>query len=180
MKEHVFVSLRITAVLLAITCGIYPGLVWAVGQLAFRDQADGSLVTNRGRVVGSKLIGQKFEGDRYFHSRPSASGYDATASGGSNLGPTSRKLSERITAATNGATNVPADAVMMSASGLDPHISPANALRQASRVARARNIDERDLRSLIAQHTEHRFLGIFGEPRVNVLLLNLALDRGVS
>ncbi len=180
MREHLFISVRITIALLVITCGIYPALVWGVGQIAFRTQANGSLISRGGHVIGSELIGQSFTTDRYFHGRPSASDYDAMSSGGSNLGPTSKKLADRIAAAAGGLGQVPADAVTTSASGLDPHISPRYARLQAPRVARARGIDVRRLIALIDEHTESRFLGIFGEPRVNVLLLNLALDRGVS
>jgi len=178
MKQHLVISLRITVALLVITCGIYPTIVWGIGQLAFSHQANGSLITRNGRVIGSELIGQDFTSARYFHSRPSAVNFDPTASGGSNLGPTSRKLAERIAADTHalGGRNIPADAVTTSASGVDPHISPANALLQVTRVARARGMDENQLRAFVGQHTEGRFLGIFGEPRVNVLLLNLALD----
>ncbi len=178
MKQHLFISLRITVALLVITCGIYPAVVWGIGQLAFPHQANGSLITRNGRVIGSELIGQNFTSARYFHSRPSAANYDASASGGSNLGPTSRKLAERIAADVHalGGHNVPADAVTTSASGVDPHISRANALLQISRVANARGMDENRLRAIVEQHTEGRFFGIFGEPRVNVLLLNLALD----
>jgi K+-transporting ATPase ATPase C chain len=176
MKQHLFISLRITVALLVITCGIYPAVVWGIGQLAFPHQANGSLITRNGRVIGSELIGQDFTSARYFHSRPSAVNFDPGASGGSNLGPTSRKLAERIAADVHGRRDVPADAVTTSASGVDPHISPANALLQVARVARARGMDENQLRAIVSQHTEERFLGIFGEPRVNVLLLNLALD----
>ena len=177
MKNHVVVSIRMTAALLVITCGIYPLAVWAIGQAAFREKANGSLIERNGKVIGSALIGQQFTSDRYFHPRPSASDYDAAYSGGTNLGPTSKKLRDRIAAGLHGDRDVPADAVTASASGLDPHISPANARRQSARVARARRIDENALRALVEAHTESRFLGVFGEPRVNVLLLNLALDE---
>jgi len=152
-------AIRTTLVLLILTCGLYPAIVWIIGQLAFRDQANGSLIVRDGRVIGSSLIGQSFTSDRYFHPRPSASNYDATASGGTNLGPTSRKHREGA-----------------SGSGLDPHITPADAFAQVARVARARSIDAARVRALIEQHIEGRFLGVYGEPRVNVLLLNLALD----
>jgi potassium-transporting ATPase KdpC subunit len=178
MKNHIVVSLRITLALLVITCGIYPALVWAVGQIAFRHQANGSLVTRNGRVIGSELIGQRFDGDRYFHSRPSAVDYDGSNSGGSNLGPTSKKLRDRIAAdvkAAGGGTSLPADAVTTSASGLDPHISPAYALLQAPRVARANHLPLDRVRAMINARTEERFIGVFGEPRINVLLLNLDL-----
>lgn len=162
MKDHLLQSLRVTLLLLVITCGVYPAAIWTVGRVAFRDQANGSLITRDGHVVGSALIAQSFSSDRYFHPRPSAVHYDAAASGGSNLGPTSRTLHER------GGTT--------SGSGLDPHITPEDAFAQAARVARARGVDASWLHMLVAQHVEPRFLGIYGEPRVNVLLLNLDLD----
>lgn len=179
MKQHLLIAVRTTLVLLVLVSGLYPAVVWAIGQTAFREQANGSLVMRDGRVVGSSLIGQSFTSDRYFHPRPSAANYDGTASGGSNLGPTSRKLRDRIATdvRTLGAPSVPADAVTTSASGLDPHISPPNALLQAARVARARGLEEARVRALVARHVEGRWLGVFGEPRVNVLLLNLALDE---
>jgi len=179
MKNHLLISLRMTAVLLLLTCGIYPALVFAVAQLAFPARANGSFVLHDGRVIGSELIGQSFTSERFFHSRPSASSYDATASGGTNLGPTSRKLRDAIAASIRSFDtrhDVPADAVTSSASGLDPHISPANALAQAPRVARANRLPLEHVRALIAAHTEPPFLGLFGEPRVNVLRLNLAID----
>jgi K+-transporting ATPase ATPase C chain len=184
--EHVAVSIRITVIFLVITCALYPAIVWGIGQVAFPHQANGSLVLRRGKVVGSELIGQAFASQRFFHPRPSAAGpggYDGTASGGTNLGPTSRKLRDAIAANVRDyredrpAGGIPADAVTASASGLDPHISPANALAQASRVGRANRIPIGVMRALIAQHVERRFLGIFGEPRVNVLLLNLAVEE---
>jgi len=183
VREHLAISLRITAVLVVLTCGIYPVLVWGIGQLAFPGQANGSWVTSDGKVVGSSLIGQSFTDDRFFHPRPSSAGsegYDATASGGSNLGPTSATLRDTIAKriASYGPRppgGVPADAVTASASGLDPHISPANAKAQASRVARANGMGVDVVRTLIEQRTEGRFLGVYGEPRVNVLALNIAL-----
>jgi potassium-transporting ATPase KdpC subunit len=179
MKEHLVISVRITIALLVITCGVYPLIVWAVAQVAFEHQANGSLVMQNGRVIGSELIAQNFAGERFFHSRPSAANYDGTASGGSNLGPTSRKLAERIAADARafGGRDIPADAVTTSASGLDPHISPANAFSQATRVARANGLSVEHVHALIRARTETRFLGIFGEPRVNVLLLNLDVLR---
>ncbi|HEV8433426.1 MAG TPA: K(+)-transporting ATPase subunit C [Thermoanaerobaculia bacterium] len=173
MKEHILISLRMTIVMVVLTCAVYPGVVFAIAQLAFPHQANGSFVSH-----GSALIGQSFTSERFFHSRPSASNYDATNSGGTNLGPTSKKLRDAVSAATkayDAQTNVPADAVASSASGLDPHISPENAYAQAPRIARANHLSIDDVRQLIDRHTEHRFLGVFGEPRVNVLLLNLDL-----
>jgi K+-transporting ATPase ATPase C chain len=180
MKHHLLISLRMTAILAVITCGIYPLAVFTVAQLAFHDKANGSFNSRNGRVIGSELIGQSFTSDRFFHSRPSASDYDATASGGTNLGPTSKKLRDSIASAVQSFdvhANVPADAVTSSASGLDPHISPANADAQAARVARANGLPIEQVRALIARSTEQRFLGVFGEPRVNALHLNLSIEE---
>jgi K+-transporting ATPase ATPase C chain len=192
MMKELFVQLRIslTAVLAlaVLVCGIYPLLVWAAGQALFPRQAGGSLVRVGGTVAGSALLAQGFTGPAYFHPRPSAAGggYDAASSGGSNLGPTSRRLIElaraRIAAyrAENHlATNVPvpADAVTASAGGLDPHIGVQNALIQAGRVARGRGMSEEALHRRIAAHTEGRDLGFLGTPRVNVLMLNLDLEK---
>jgi len=158
----------------------YPFAVWGISQIAFPHQANGSLIERDEKVVGSELIGQNFTADTYFHGRLSAagSGYDAAASGGSNLGPTSAKLIERVKmdAAGISGRSVPADLVTTSASGLDPHISPVAAEYQLSRVAAARSVSSDQLRGLIAEFTEGRTFGILGEPRVNVLKLNLALD----
>jgi len=174
--------------LLAVLCGgIYPVVVWAVGQGMFPDKANGSLVRFNGKVVGSALIGQGFAGPAYFHPRPSAAGngYDAVHSGGTNLGPTSKMLIEdvkqrvaeyRAENVLSPGTLVPADAVTSSASGLDPHISVRNASLQAARVAKARGIGEKEVLAKIETHTEGRSLGLLGEPRVNVLMLNLSLD----
>ena len=183
MKDHILISLRITIVLIVLTCGMYPAAVWAVGQIAFPWRANGSLIEQNGTIIGSQLIGQNFTNDRFFHSRPSAAGkdgYDATASGGTNLGPTSQKLRDSIAAAVKGFDvhrEVPGDAVTSSASGLDPHISPENAYAQAPRVARANRMPVATLNAMISAATEKRFGGVFGEPRVNVLLLNLELQR---
>lgn len=182
------ISLLATLVLGLALCGLYPLAVWAGAQLLFPDQANGSLLVDPGGTVrGSALLAQRFISDGYFHPRPSSAGagYDAANSGGANLGPTSRKLADRIKADVaayremNGLASdapVPADAVTRSGSGLDPHISVANAELQAPRVARARQLSVRRIRALIAVHTEDRDLRLFGEPRVNVLQLNRALD----
>jgi len=180
-------ALASVMVLVVILCGAYPLAVWGIGQAIFPNQANGSLIQLRGKTVGSSLIAQGFKGAAYFHPRPSAAGqgYDASSSGGSNLGATSRKLidsvKERIAVyrSENNLTSdapVPADAVTSSGSGLDPHISLQNAHLQAPRVAKVRNMSQETLRQEIAIHTEGRDLGIFGEPRVNVLQLNLDLD----
>lgn len=165
---------------------IYPFAVWGVGQAFFPHQANGSLLSNpQGEVIGSELIGQNFTSRQYFHSRPSAAGigYDAGASSGSNLGPTNEKLIVRVKDSTNALAAeapgkpIPADLVTTSGSGLDPHISPAAADFQIPRIAKERGIDESDLRRLVGEFTESRTLGILGEQRVNVLLLNIELDR---
>lgn len=182
MNEHLVTGVRTTLVLLLLTCGIYPLAVWSVGRLAFPDSANGSLLMRGGRVVGSDLIAQRFTSARYFHSRPSAVDYDAQSSGGSNLGPTSRKLRDRIAADVRAFGNVrpPIDAVTTSASGLDPHISPEFALLQVDRVARARAVAPALVRRLVEEHIEEPFLGIYGARRVNVLRVNLALDDIMS
>jgi potassium-transporting ATPase KdpC subunit len=176
------------AVLLALTVlvgGIYPAAVTAVAQVAFPSQADGSFIkTADGREIGSSLIGQAFSEDRYFWSRPSAAGdgYDANASSASNLAPTSQALLDRVAAdvdrlrAANGDGPIPVDLVTTSASGLDPHISPASAEYQVARVAAARGLGEDQVRQAVARNTEQPFLGFLGQPAVNVLLLNLDLD----
>src|ERR1700730_18663733 len=177
-----------TLVLAFICCGVYPLVVFGISQAFFRDKANGSLIVDRdGTVRGSKLLGQAFADAKYFHPRPSAAGngYDASNSGGSNLGPTSRKLNsaikERIAAdrAENGWSEtepVPADAVTASGSGLDPQISLRNAELQTPRVAKARGLSEEKIRELVQQNTDGRDLGVLGDPGVNVLELNLALD----
>jgi len=175
---------------------VYPFAITGVAQLAFSAKANGSLIEQGGKVLGSELIGQNFVADRYFHGRPSATSapdpadatktvdapYNAANSGGSNLGPTSKKLVDRVNASIEaefGAGRidmVAADAVTTSASGLDPHISPQFALAQVPSVAKARNVSERRVRALVDEHIESRLGGLIGEPRVNVLSLNLALD----
>jgi K+-transporting ATPase ATPase C chain len=181
-------SLLLTLVLAVLLCGAYPLAVWAGAQVLFPAQANGSLVTDAdGTVRGSLLLAQNFSSERYFQPRPSAAGtgYDATSSSGTNLGPTSQKLNDSIKAAVaayrtaNGLAPdapVPADAVTSSGSGLDPHISPTNAALQAARVARARKLSPDLVLSLVAAHTRGRDWGVFGEPTVNVFQLNRALD----
>ncbi|HEY8961174.1 MAG TPA: K(+)-transporting ATPase subunit C [Luteolibacter sp.] len=179
-----------TLVLAGICCGLYPLAVTGISRLTFKAKADGGLITDQGgKVVGSALIGQNFTGEKYFHPRPSSAGgngYDALVSGGSNLGPTSQKLADQIRSrvaeyrTNNGLGDnqlVPADAVTASASGLDPHISPANAGLQIARVARARNLSAGKVRELVAANTDRKDLGLLGDPGVNVLKLNLALDQ---
>lgn len=182
------ISMVATVALAVILCGAYPLLVWGIAQTLFPDKANGSLIIRNGMIIGSKLIGQNFTDAKYFHPRPSSAGdvgYDATSSGGSNLGPTSKKLidsvRERVKAyrAENNlppTDSVPVDAVTSSASGLDPHISVENALLQAPRVAKERGISEKVVLSKIKANTDGRDLGILGDSRVNVLMLNLSLD----
>lgn len=188
MWKQFLPGLRMTLALTVLTGVIYPGVVTVLCQTLFPAQANGSLIMRGGQVVGSALIGQSFARPEYFHPRPSAAGsdgYDGAASGGSNLGPTSQKLADRVKASVtelhlqNPAFRGewPADLATTSASGLDPHISPAAAHVQVARVASARSIAVERVESLIAEFTEGRDLGFLGEPRVNVLLLNLALDR---
>jgi K+-transporting ATPase ATPase C chain len=190
MKEflaHLRGAIFSTLILAVVCCGIYPLIVFGIGRV-FAGKADGSLIMDaKGMVIGSKLIGQSFSADKYFHPRPSAAGngYDSLNSGGSNLGPTSQKLADSIQQnvmdyrTQNGlATNapVPADAVTASASGLDPHISVENARIQAARVAKARGLKVEDVTALISQYTDPADLGFLGDPGVNVLRLNLALN----
>ena len=187
--SHIRGAIVSTLTLAVVCCGLYPLIVFGISQLLFHEQANGSLIVSAdGTVRGSKLLGQSFSDPKYFHPRPSAAGngYDATSSGGSNLGPTSRKLDdtikERIAAyrAENSLSEtdpVPADAVTASGSGLDPEISLRNAELQVARVAKTRALSEDKVRGLIQQNTDGRDLGVFGDPGVNVLQLNLALDQ---
>ena len=187
MWSFIAPAFRMTLVLTVLTGLIYPAVVTGVAQTLFTSNAHGSLVTAGGKVVGSALIGQNFAKPEYLHPRPSAAGqagYDASASLASNYGPTNQKLIDRVKASAaqyrrenpdyNGP--IPADALTTSASGLDPHISPANAEIQADRIAKARHVDVGRVRELILRMTERPWLGFIGEPRVNVLLVNLALD----
>ncbi len=181
-------ALVATLVLAVLVCGVYPMLVFGLAQGLFPENANGSILINNGKVMGSSLIGQEFSGPQYFHPRPSAAGagYDPLRSGGSNLGPLSKKLigtirqraiHYRMENDLNPDVKIPADAVTASASGLDPHISPENALLQAPRVAKARGRSEEAVRMAIAAHTKGRDLGVFGEPRINIVMLNFDLDR---
>jgi len=181
------ISLVATFLLAVILCGIYPLILWALSQGLFPHQANGSLIIRKGTVVGSSLLSQGFNDPKYFHPRPSAAGqgYDATNSGGSNLGPLSKKLIDTVQQRVKDYrtennlspdARVPVDAVTASGSGLDPHISVENALLQAKRVAKVRGISTELIGKMIESRTEGRDLGIFGEPGVNVLMLNLDLD----
>jgi K+-transporting ATPase ATPase C chain len=187
IKNQLRPAIVMTLLLCIITGFVYPGVVTGLAQVLFRRQANGSLVEVNGKVVGSALIGQPFTQPRYFHPRPSAAGagYDATASGGTNKGPTDAKLADTLIAGAVDSVvkndhaikgQIPSDMVTASGSGLDPHISPANALLQVARVAAARGVPAEKVGALVARHTEGRQLGVLGEPRVNVLLLNIALD----
>jgi potassium-transporting ATPase KdpC subunit len=190
-------AIVVLVALTLITGVVYPLAMTGIAQMLFPRQAQGSLIERNGVVVGSELVGQVFESDKYFHGRPSATTapdpndstktvaapYNAANSGGSNLGPSNKALVDRVQGdidklkQENPSAAVPADLVTTSASGLDPHISPEAALFQVPRIAKARNLPEDRIRQLVADHTEGRFLGLLGEPRVNVLLLNLALDQ---
>jgi potassium-transporting ATPase KdpC subunit len=184
MKKELILALRFTLVTTLVFGIIYPLGVTGLSKMLFPKQAAGSLIEKNGRTIGSKLIGQSFTSDKYFHSRPSAAGtgYDASASGPSNLAPTNQALVDRVKADVaklqqeNPGAAIPADLVTASGSGLDPEISPAGAEFQIPRVAKARGISVDSVRALVARHTQARTWGIFGEPRVNVLELNLDLD----
>ena len=207
MAKQLIIAIRITFVLLLIVCGVYPLVVWGVSQAAFKHQANGSEVRDAsGKLIGSELLAQGFAKPEYFHPRASnagSSGYDPTASSGTNLGPTSDKLingiHKKLANGKDDPTNftgvvdlakqyrtdnglpagapVPVDAVTYSASGLDPHVSPANAEGQIGRVAKARGVSEDVVRGLVKSNTQGRSLGFLGEPVVNVLMLNMALDK---
>jgi len=185
MKKNLLISVWFTLATTVLLGIIYPLAVTGLAQMLFPKQANGELITQGGKLVGSHLIGQPFTAPGYFYSRPSAAGaagYDPTASGGSNLGPTNKALIDRVSASvkalqpTNPAAPIPADLVTTSGSGLDPHISPAAAEFQVPRVARERGMSEQDVKMLVQKHTEGRQFGLLGEPRVNVLDLNLDLD----
>ena len=190
LRKQIWPAIAMTLVLCVITGFIYPGVVTGLAQLLFERQANGSLVRANGRVVGSELIGQPFTRAEYFHPRPSAAGngYDAAASSGTNKGPTDRKLADTLIGSRTDSLvasgipkgSVPTDAVTASASGLDPHISPANAYLQVGRVARARAVDSTAVRRVLDAHVEGRQFGFLGEPRVNVLMLNIALDSAFT
>jgi potassium-transporting ATPase KdpC subunit len=181
MKKHIITACLYTVVTGVLLGLVYPLLIAGIAKVAFRDKADGQLIVQNGEVIGSKLIGQPFTGPGYFHSRPSAAGtgYDGTASSGSNLAPTSKALADRVNASVSaeGGGAVPIDLVTASGSGLDPDISPAAALYQVSRVARERKLSEDMVRELVMKQVEPRQFGLLGEPVVNVLGLNLALDQ---
>lgn len=184
MKNNLRIAILMTVATTVLLGIVYPLVVTALAQLLFRDKANGQLIVQKGKMVGSHIIGQTFAGPGYFHSRPSAAGngYDAANSGGTNFAPTNQKLIDRVNGdlarvqAENPGVPVPVDLITSSASGLDPDISPAAAAFQVRRVASERKAAEADIARLISEHTEGRQLGLLGEPRVNVLELNLALD----
>jgi potassium-transporting ATPase KdpC subunit len=185
MRRNLITAVLYTVVTTVIFGLIYPLVVTGLAQVLFHDKANGQLLYKNGELVGSRIIGQSFSAPQYFHSRPSAAGngYDAANSGGSNFAPTNKKLIDRVAGdvaalqVDHPGTDVPIDLVTTSASGLDPDITPAAAEFQVARVARERHLPEDAVRKLVVQHTQGRQLGFLGEPRVNVLLLNLDLDR---
>ncbi len=188
MIKQLLPGFRMVLVLTVLTGLLYPGVVTGLAQILFKHQANGSLITRNGKVIGSEIIGQNFTKPEYFHPRPSAAGsdgYDASASSGSNFGPTSQKLIDRTKASVaqlraenpSFKPELPSDIATASASGLDPHISPASAAVQMERVAQARGVTREQVSRLTRRFTEGRDLGFLGEPRVNVLRLNLALDE---
>lgn len=188
IRQNLISAVLVTIVTTIVLGLVYPLVVTGLAQGLFRDKANGQLIERGGHVVGSVIIGQGFTQAGYFHSRASAAGqgYDAANSSGTNLGPTNKKLIDAVKAAVDAAkkenpnADVPIDMVTSSASGFDPHITPDNAMFQVPRVAKARGITESDVRTLVSEHIEGRQLGFLGEPRVNVLLLNLALDGRYS
>lgn len=185
IRKNLIIAALMTVVTTVLLGLVYPLVVTAVAQALFHDKANGQLRERHGHLIGSEIIGQGFTSPGYFHARASAAGngYDATNSGGTNLGPTNKKLIDAVKAAVEAArqenpgADVPVDLVTTSASGFDPHISPDNAMFQVPRVARARRITEAELRRFVTDHVEDRQLGFLGEPRVNVLRLNLDLDE---
>jgi K+-transporting ATPase ATPase C chain len=185
MKQNLKIAILMTIVTTVLLGLIYPLVVTGLAQLLFRDKANGQLVSRNGEIIGSRIIGQAFVGPGYLHSRLSAAGngYDAANSGGSNLGPTNQHLIDRVKAdvarlqAENPGQPVPVDLVTTSASGLDPDVSPAGAEFQVPRIARERGLSEGQVRQIIDQHTSRRQIGFLGEPRVNVLEVNLGLDQ---
>jgi potassium-transporting ATPase KdpC subunit len=187
--QHLRPALVLIALFTLLTGVAYPLAMTGIAQLAFPAQANGSLITNGGKIIGSSLIGQAFANNRYFHARPSAAGdkgYDASSSSGSNLGPITKKLIDRVKGDVDAlrkegvADPIPVDAVTTSGSGLDPDVSPETALMQAARVAKARGLPEEKVQRLIVAHVHGREFGVLGEPHVNVLELNLALDGATS
>jgi K+-transporting ATPase ATPase C chain len=188
MKKNLVIALWFTLVTTAMFGVLYPVTITGVAHVLFPDRANGQLIERKGKIVGSRIIGQSFTGPGHFHSRPSGAGtgYDATSSSGSNLGPTNKALLDRVKVDVekahqeNPSALIPADLVTASGSGLDPDISPASAEFQIPRIARERHLSESDLRALVARYTQPRQFGILGEPRVNVLQLNLALDSSYT
>ena len=188
MLSEIKPAILITLIFTVLTGLVYPAAITGLSQVLFSHQANGSLITANGKVIGSSLIGQNFSKPEYFHPRPSAAGdkgYDGMASGGTNLSPTNPALQKKLTDSADAFRKenpsfsgaIPADAITTSASGLDPHISPDSALAQCDRVAKARSLPVEQVRGLVQSHIEGRQFGFLGEPRVNVLLLNLALDN---